>query len=112
MTAWTDGAAILAHAGNAAPSAADSAYAELCAAAVNDGIDLRLAGVLIVEPPLPAVTAELTPRFPVRPGSPVLVHVIADSLADITGLTATFNGQPLTLDAFGRAGIPTTVTAE
>src|SRR5262249_8313824 len=58
-----------------------------------------------VEPPPPSVVVELTPSFPVRPGSPVLVHVIADSLADITGLTATVDGQPLVLDAQGRAHV-------
>src|SRR5262249_52783739 len=52
-----------------------------------------------IDLPKPAVTIELTPSFAVRPGSSVLVHVIADSLADITSLTATFNGQPLVLDA-------------
>ncbi len=52
-----------------------------------------------VDLPLPDVTIELTPSFPVNPGSAVLVHIIADSLADITSLTATYNGQPLTLDA-------------
>ncbi len=55
-----------------------------------------------VDVPTPSVIIELTPSFPVTPGSTVLVHVIADSLADITSLTATFNGQPLVLDAQGR----------
>jgi hypothetical protein len=58
-----------------------------------------------IDPPAPSVLIELTPRFPVRPGSPVLIHVIADSLADITGLTATFDGQPLVLDAQGRTSV-------
>ena len=46
---------------------------------------------------------ELTPSFPARPGQKVLVHVIADSLSGITSRTLAINGQPLTLDGFGRA---------
>ena len=37
------------------------------------------------------------------PGQPVLVHVAASSLAPITGLTLTIDGQPVTLDSQGRA---------
>src|SRR5207249_1013254 len=52
----------------------------------------------------PQVTVELTPSFPVTPGQNVIVHVSAASLADITApLGLTVNGQPLTLDAQGRA---------
>ena len=47
-----------------------------------------------VTPTPPSVGIVLTPSFPVKPGSSVLVHVIADSLADITGLTVTVDGQP------------------
>src|SRR5262249_17384910 len=55
----------------------------------------------------PGVTIELTPGFPVTPGTAVLVHAIAGSLAPITGLTLTLDGQPVTLDTAG----PATVTA-
>lgn len=51
MAEWTTGAAILAQAGAAPGSADDQAWAELCAAAVNDGIDARLDGVPVVDPP-------------------------------------------------------------
>jgi PKD repeat protein len=61
-----------------------------------------------IDVPLPSVVIELTPRFPVRPGSQVLVHVIADSFADVTGLSATFDGRPLALDAQGRAYVTAT----
>src|SRR5262249_40013580 len=61
-----------------------------------------------VDVPTPSVVIELTPSFPVLPGSPVLVHVIADSFADITSLTATVDGQPLVLDAQGRGHITPT----
>ncbi|MCH5373555.1 MAG: hypothetical protein JJ992_06230, partial [Planctomycetes bacterium] len=57
----------------------------------------------VITPELPDVTIELTPSFPALPGQTVQAHVIADSLADITGLTLTLDGQPLSLDAFGRA---------
>lgn len=42
MTEWTTAAAILEHAGGSSPSEADTAWAELCAAAVSAGIDTRL----------------------------------------------------------------------
>jgi YD repeat-containing protein/VCBS repeat-containing protein len=56
-----------------------------------------------LHPQGPQVTVELTPSFPVTPGQNVIVHVSAASLADITALGLTVNGQPLTLDAQGRA---------
>lgn len=62
MAEWTTGAAILAQAGAAPGSTLDQAWAETCAAAVNDGIDARLEGAVYVAPPLPAelVRAALT----------------------------------------------------
>src|SRR5205823_4238153 len=39
----------------------------------------------------------------VRPGTRVLVHVLAGGFADLTDLRATVDGQPLALDAQGRA---------
>jgi hypothetical protein len=60
-----------------------------------------------VELPGPAVTVVLTPSFPARPGDPVIVHAIADSLADIASLQVTLDGQPIALDADGRAAIAT-----
>jgi large repetitive protein len=60
-----------------------------------------------VELPGPAVTVVLTPSFPTRPGDPVIVHAIADSLADIASLQVTLDGQPIALDADGRAAIAT-----
>lgn len=54
MTQWIDGDAVLAAVG-IAPGAADAdsaAWAAACAAAVSDGIDLRLRGVLYVSPPI------------------------------------------------------------
>jgi hypothetical protein len=48
--------------GVTAPAAADTAWAEACAAAVNAGIDSRMAGVAYVEPLAidPAFYPELT----------------------------------------------------
>lgn len=55
MTTWTTGAAILAHAGAAPGSPLDVAWSDECAAAVNEGLDVRLAGAWPAEPvPLPA----------------------------------------------------------
>ncbi len=51
----------------------------------------------------PQVLIELTPSFPGVPGSPVLVHAAASSVAPISGLTLTVDGQPLVLDVHGRA---------
>jgi hypothetical protein len=47
VSEWTTGAAILAQAGVAAPGPADISWADACAAAVNAGLDARLAGVAI-----------------------------------------------------------------
>lgn len=62
MAEWTTGAAILAQAGAAPGSPADEAWAELCAAAVNAGLDARLEGATYISPPDPPelVRAALT----------------------------------------------------
>jgi DNA-binding beta-propeller fold protein YncE len=56
-----------------------------------------------LSPEGPLVTIELTPSFPAVPGQSVLIHPIADSLAEITSLTITVDGVPLALDGQGRA---------
>lgn len=61
MAAWVTGAEILAAVGVSAPAAAaDVAWSEACAAAVNAGIDARMAGVPMLEPPAPEAYPELT----------------------------------------------------
>ncbi len=55
-----------------------------------------------VELPPPKVSVVLTPSFPSPPGEPILVQAIADSLADVTSITVTLDGQPIALDADGR----------
>ena len=75
---------------------------------VSDGAIVSSQAIVVraaVELPSPQVTIELTPSFPSRPGQPVVIHVLADSLADIIGLTVTIDGQPLILNADGRATI-------
>jgi len=57
---WVTGAAILAALGVATPDATDSAWADACAAAVNAGIDARMAGVPVIDPPDPGAYPELT----------------------------------------------------
>jgi hypothetical protein len=56
-TAWVTADEILVQTGAygdpSAASDADRQWAELCAAAVNEGLDERLAGVLFVDPPMP-----------------------------------------------------------
>ena len=55
MAEWVDAATILRRAGApTSPSADDLEYAEVCAAAVNAGLDDRLEGSVYVSPPLPA----------------------------------------------------------
>jgi hypothetical protein len=56
-----------------------------------------------LNPVLPQVIVELTPSFPDVPGSPVVIHVAASSMAPITALTLAVAGQSLTLDSHGRA---------
>lgn len=53
MAEWTTGAAILAHAGAAPGSPVEIEWSELCAAAINAGIDARLEGAIYTAPPLP-----------------------------------------------------------
>ena len=73
---------------------------------VSDSVTTSSQAIVILadlELPPPAVTVELTPSFPALEGDVVLVHAIADSLADIVDLTVTFDGTPLALDDDGRA---------
>ena len=73
---------------------------------VSDGLATVPQWIVIkaaVEPEKPQVHVELTPSFPAIPGQSVLVHAIADSLADITDLVVTVDGEVLILDAEGRA---------
>lgn len=60
MTEWTTGAAILAQAGAAPGSPDEQAWAETCAAAVNGGLDVRLADVVYIELPPEVTRAALT----------------------------------------------------
>jgi hypothetical protein len=57
VTDWITPELILERAGNVNPSAEDSTWAEVCAAAVNAGIDKRLEGSTwvnpLIEPPPP-----------------------------------------------------------
>ena len=56
-----------------------------------------------LEPVAPSVRIELTPSFPALPGQRVLVHAIADSVAEIASLRLLAGGQEVSLDANGRA---------
>ncbi|MFH1842062.1 MAG: Ig-like domain-containing protein, partial [bacterium] len=56
-----------------------------------------------LEPVAPSVRIELTPSFPALPGQKVLVHAIADSLADIASLRLFVGGQEVSMDDRGRA---------
>ncbi len=80
----------------------------LVMATVSDGLagatePLRIKAALDPQPPV--VTIELTPSFPVVSGQEVLIHAAADSFADITGLTVSYEGQPVTLDPYGRGRV-------
>ena len=75
---------------------------------VSDGQATSTQNILIrssVQPQTPSVTIALTPSFPAIPGQKVTVNVIASSVAPITGVALTVNGQPVTLDSIGRATI-------
>ncbi len=75
---------------------------------VSDGQATSTQNILIiasVQPELPSVTIVLTPSFPAIPGQQVIVNAIAQSVAPITGLVLTINGQPVTLNANGQATI-------
>jgi len=72
----------------------------------SDGLAGTAQTILIraaVEPEPPVVTIVLTPGFPALPGQKVLVHALATSLADVTALAVSVDGQPLALDTHGRA---------
>ncbi|MBL8485136.1 MAG: putative Ig domain-containing protein, partial [Rhodocyclaceae bacterium] len=73
---------------------------------VSDG-ELSVTRVAVlratIDPVAPAVLIELTPSFPQTPGAAVVVHASASSMAPITQLTLSVNGQALTLDEHGRA---------
>jgi hypothetical protein len=59
LTVWVTGSAILAHVGNANPTAGDTAWATACAQAVSAGINRQLGAAA---DPLPdGALAELTP---------------------------------------------------
>ncbi len=75
---------------------------------VSDGQATSTQNILIVasvQPQLPSVTIVLTPSFPAIPGQQVVVNAIAQSIAPITNLVLTINGQPVTLNANGQATI-------
>ncbi len=74
---------------------------------VSDGLATTRQTIVVrasVSPEVPKVSIELTPSFPVVPGTSVTVHVVADSLADIRpeDITLTIGGQPYIPDASGR----------
>jgi YD repeat-containing protein len=73
---------------------------------VSDGA-LSTTGILrliVSQTPVPpSVHIEQTPSFAPLVGQSVLLHVIAAGVADIASLSLTVDGQPLTLDAQGRA---------
>ena len=56
----------------------------------------------------PTITFETTPSFPAVPGQDVRIHVLASSYGAIANLTLTVDGQPVTLDANGRATVRAT----
>jgi hypothetical protein len=61
MAQWTTGAAILSTVGVTAPADPDATtWAEACAAAVNAGIDHRMTGVPMIDPPDVGAYPELT----------------------------------------------------
>ena len=75
---------------------------------VSDGQTTSTQDILIraeIVPAVPSVVIELTPSFPAVPGQSVLLHVIADSLAEIVDLQVTVDGQSVVLDSSGRVEI-------
>jgi YD repeat-containing protein len=73
---------------------------------ISDGIATVAQTFVIVataNPEAPNAVIELTPSFPSFPGQDVLVHVLADSLAEISSVQLTLDGQPVALDEDGRA---------
>src|SRR5262249_28418306 len=56
-------------------------------------------------PQTPRVHVELTPGFPAVPGQKVSIHVVAASLADITKLQLSVDGNFVALDEEGKATV-------
>src|SRR5262249_54041306 len=76
--------------------------------AANDGLLTTTQSVLLhvaLEPTPPTATIVLTPSFPVTPGTVVTVHALASSIAPITSVVLTLDGQPVPLDATGTGHI-------
>ncbi|MHB8956711.1 MAG: putative Ig domain-containing protein [Pirellulaceae bacterium] len=75
---------------------------------VSDGQSVASRAIVIMAAVAPSpvrVWIELTPSFAASPGDTTLVHVIADSLADVTQIGLLVDGQQVALDAQGRATI-------
>ncbi|MEM9587454.1 MAG: putative Ig domain-containing protein, partial [Planctomycetota bacterium] len=75
---------------------------------VSDGTDTTSQVIVIrasVELDAPKVSVILTPSFPSPGGSEILVHAIADSLADIASIDVTVDGLPVALDSDGMGTI-------
>ncbi len=75
--------------------------------AAFDTLNLKVAAT----PIKPIVLINLTPSFPVSVGQSLLIHPTASSIADITSITLTVNGAPVTLDSLGRYTFKPTTTA-
>ncbi len=78
---------------------------------VSDGEEVASRSVVILAAAAPSpvdVHIEVTPSFAAAPGASALVHVIADSLANIAQISLRVDGEPVALDAQGRA----TLTAQ
>ena len=61
------------------------------------------ASIVVAQAPrTPTVNLDLTPSFPATPGQQVIVQTQAMAIADITNLTATVDGKPVTVDSQGR----------
>ncbi len=76
---------------------------------VSDGESVSSREIVILAAVAPSpvrVYIELTPSFAVPPGDTTLVHVTTDSLADVTEISLSVDGQQVALDAQGRATIP------
>ena len=73
--------------------------------AVSDGelsVSQPLRLIVSAAPLPPAIRLELTPSFPANIGQPVLVQAAASGIADIASISVSIDGQPQTLDQFGR----------
>ncbi|PNY36631.1 hypothetical protein C2E31_12350 [Rhodopirellula baltica] len=75
---------------------------------VSDGL-LESQSTLVIEcvasARVPNVVIVTTPSFPARPGQVIQVQVIADGVSPIDTLSLTYRGNPVTLDASGKATI-------